>query len=133
MVTIASHGDDDCVSCYVNEILDCYHKLSQSPDLKPSQNINCLFERLVALCSQIPHEAITSQVCQTGYSPTIVPHINEKQVLSDPKVVDIAPHLRELCSDGEYQLEAHWARKVCCCKTHEEGGYPFTSSYLIKH
>lgn len=41
--------------------------------------------------------------------------------MSDPKVVDIAPHLRKLCSDGEYQLEAHWARKVCCCKTHEEG------------
>lgn len=58
-----------------------------------------------------------------GTPPTTVPYMNQKQILSDPKVVDIAPHLRKLCSDGEYQLEAHWARKVCCCKTHEEGGY----------
>lgn len=43
--------------------------------------------------------------------------------MSDPRVIDIAPHLRKLCSNGEYQLEVHWARKVCCCKTHEEGGY----------
>ena len=68
MVSIACHGDGDRVSCYVNEILDCYHKLSQSPDLKPSPSINYLFERLVGLCIQIPNEAITSQVCLAGYT-----------------------------------------------------------------
>ena len=54
-----------------------------------------------------------------------------KQILSDSKVVDIIPHLRKLCSDGEYQLEAHWAQKVCCCKTHEEGGC--LVSHLVFH
>ena len=68
MIPTACHGDGDCVSCYVNKILDCYHKLSQSPDLKPSPSINCLFERLVELCGQIPNEAIASQVCHTGHT-----------------------------------------------------------------
>lgn len=117
MVSVASYGDGDCVSCYVDEIMDCYYKLSQSPDLKPSPSINCLFERLIGLCGQIPNEAITAKI------------------LSDPKVVDIAPHLRKLCSDGEYQLEAHWARKVCCCKTHEEANemlltFPYHGNYV---
>ena len=62
------HGDGDCVSCYVNGILDCYYKLSQSPDLKPSPSVNCVFERLVGLCTQIPDEAITSQVCPSKYT-----------------------------------------------------------------
>lgn len=68
MVPTVCHGDGNCVSCYVNEILDCYYKLSQFPDLKPSPSINCLFERLVGLCTQIPNEAITSQVGHTGYT-----------------------------------------------------------------
>lgn len=67
MVSVASYGDGDCVSCYVDEIMDCYYKLSQSPDLKPSPSINCLFERLIGLCGQIPNEAITAKVCHTGY------------------------------------------------------------------
>ena len=52
----------DCVSCYVNEILACYYKLSSS-DLVPSPSINCVFERLVGLYSQVPSETITNQVC----------------------------------------------------------------------
>lgn len=69
-IPIVCHGDGDCVSCYVNEILDCYYKLSQSPNLEPSPNINSLFGRLVGLCSQIPNEAITSQACHTEYTAT---------------------------------------------------------------
>ena len=68
MVSIACHGDGNCASCYVDEILDCYYKLSQSPNLKPSPNINRLFERLVGLCGQIPKEAITHQVSHTAYT-----------------------------------------------------------------
>ena len=108
MVPIASQGDSDCVSCHVTEILDCYHKLSLSPDLKPSPSINCLFERLVELCSQIPpNETITSQVRHTEYKfdDSTLEELN--QILSNPEVLDIAPRLRKLCSDGEYQLEAH--------------------------
>ena len=43
--------------------------------------------------------------------------------MSDPKIVTIIPSMRKLCSDGEYQLEAHWAQKIGSCRTHEEGGY----------
>ena len=68
MVPSACHGDGDCASCYVNEILDCYYKLSQSPDLEPSPSVNRLFERLVGLCSQVPSEATSSQVCHSGYT-----------------------------------------------------------------
>lgn len=68
MVPIACHEDGDCVSCYVDEILDCYYKLSQFPDLKPKPSVNCLFERLVGLCGQIHSEAITSQVCHTPHT-----------------------------------------------------------------
>lgn len=44
-------------------------------------------------------------------------------------------HLRELCSDGEYQLEAYWARKVCVCKTHKEANdmlltFPYHRNYV---
>ena len=64
MVPTACHED------FIDVLLDCYYKLSQSPDLKPSASINCLFERLVGLCTQIPNEAVTSQVSHshTGYN-----------------------------------------------------------------
>ena len=111
-----------CHEDFIDVLLDCYYKLSQSPDLKPSASINCLFERLVGLCTQIPNEAVTSQVSHShiGYNDDSTLH-EWPQILSDARVVDIAPHLRQLCSDGEDQLEAYWARKVCRCQTHEEG------------
>ena len=43
------------------------------------------------------------------------------QVLVDPQIVHIAPHLRQLCSEGEYRLEAHWAEKICYCRTQDQG------------
>ena len=88
MVPIACHEDGDCVLCYVNEILDCYYKLSQSSDLKPSPSINYLFERLVALYSQIPSDTITSQVCHPlRHPPTTVPYINEHRFCQTPKLL----------------------------------------------
>ena len=44
-------------------------------------------------------------------------------------------HLRKLCSEGEYQLESHWARKVCVCKTNEEANdmllaFPYHRNYV---
>lgn len=33
----------------------------------------------------------------------------------------ISSHLRQLCSEGEYQLECFWAEKICRCETHEKG------------
>lgn len=74
MVPITCHSD--CV-CYINEILDCYYKLSQLPDLEPSLSVNCLFERLVHLCSQIPSEAVTTQVRHTEDRPQIVSYMNK--------------------------------------------------------
>lgn len=43
------------------------------------------------------------------------------QILKDERIVDIVPHLRELCADGEYRLEAYWVKKIIGFKTQEEG------------
>ena len=71
MVPIRCDEVGDCVSCYVKEILDCYSKLSQSLDLKPSPNINGVFERLVNVCRTVHSEAIASQVCHFNHAVNV--------------------------------------------------------------
>ena len=63
MVPMTRDKVGDCVACYIKDILDCYSILSESLDLKPSPNINSVFERLVNLCKNVHSEAIASQVC----------------------------------------------------------------------
>ena len=36
------------------------------------------------------------------------------QVLTHPKIMEIAPQLREICAEGEFCLEKHWAEKISC-------------------
>ena len=71
MVPITCDEVGDCVSCYIVEILDCYSKLSQSLDLKPSPVINGVFERLVNICKNVHSETIASQVCQTNHAVNV--------------------------------------------------------------
>lgn len=52
----------DWVACYVNDILDCYSKLSGLPDMIPSPEINDAFERLVNLCCQTPDGDVAAKV-----------------------------------------------------------------------
>jgi len=42
-------------------------------------------------------------------------------VLEDPRIAQITPHLRQLCSDAEYKLEAHWADNILRQATHKAG------------
>ncbi|KAL9030642.1 MAG: hypothetical protein Q9196_001252 [Gyalolechia fulgens] len=89
--TVPDFGDyrDNEAEWLVAEILALYSQLSQLPSLYPSPRVNSLFEKLVDLC------------CNTSI-----------QVLIHPGIVEITTSLRQLCSAGEYELEAHWTEKV---------------------
>lgn len=52
------------------------------------------------------------------------------QILNDPRIVQITPHLRQLCADGEYRLEAYWVEKLTRFEPQEDGMY-FLSSLLL--
>ncbi|KAL9100463.1 MAG: hypothetical protein Q9163_004166 [Psora crenata] len=101
----SSDSTNDCVERYVKDIFACYSELSALPCLDPSPEVHETFERLVSLCSQVPNAKIS------------------QKVLQDDRIVQIAPRLRELCSEGEFQLEAHWAEIVSGCKSLQKGTF----------
>lgn len=49
------------------------------------------------------------------------------QVLNDPRIVEITPHLRQLCADGEYRLEAYWVEKLMLFEMQKDGMYLLAS------
>ena len=87
-------------ACWAEDILSCYQQLAKLPSLGPSRLVDRLFEKLVQLCSQT---------------------LDADQVLRDPRIARISPHLRSLCSKGEYLLEAHWAKEILLHETQKEG------------
>ena len=116
-------GSVDCVTAHVNGILVCYSELCLFPNLEPSPKVNHVFEKLISLCSQVTGEADTSKVnfaLDLGIRFWVA---DNAQILTDPKIVAITSHLRQLCADGEYQLELHWAQKIGACKTSSEGSF----------
>jgi nicotianamine synthase len=76
----------------INEIKHIYQQLVKaSPSLHPSEHINALFTKLVQIC--------------------ILP-VDDKalqQVLNSPIIRQLQPHLRQLCSRGEYLMESAWS------------------------
>lgn len=40
--------------------------------------------------------------------------------MSDSRIYRVIPHLRQLCSEGESELEAYWALKIAACETEHE-------------
>ena len=78
----------------VAEILEIFGSLTAEADLHPRKEVNEKFSNLVNLCIK-PREARVVSA-----------------VLSDPSVQEIAPQLRELCSEGEGHLEYFWARRI---------------------
>jgi nicotianamine synthase len=76
------------------EILSLVDTLASSPDLKPSPDVNELFNRLVSLCIK-------------PYSSSVAHH-----VLDNKKIQSITPQLRQMCSEGEGELERHWAHLI---------------------
>ncbi|MCJ1469130.1 putative 26S proteasome regulatory subunit [Pseudocyphellaria aurata] len=96
---------DTVAERYIAAILNVHHALSQLPNLDPSPEVNSLFSELVALCIQTPDEQVAARI------------------LSDGRINRIIPHLRQLCSEGESQLEAYWAKKITACGTEHEGKF----------
>ncbi|TGO16064.1 hypothetical protein BTUL_0032g00260 [Botrytis tulipae] len=68
---------------YIQKILSLHTQLSQLTDLSPSPVTNVLFSELVGTCI------------------TVVPDLNSKLVLNDPRISSILPTLREICSTAE--------------------------------
>lgn len=69
---LLSQSNDECATCIVENITDCYFELSQLAKLEPSPVVNKLFERLVHLCSETPDESITTKVSATKNFATTV-------------------------------------------------------------
>ncbi|KAL8972871.1 MAG: hypothetical protein Q9183_000298 [Haloplaca sp. 2 TL-2023] len=92
----------DVTASLVATILTCYRELLRLPNLRPSSTVDGLFGNLVEVCCSTLDEEIV------------------KGVLTHPRIIAITNPLRQLCSDGEFQLEAHWANLVMEKKSGEE-------------
>lgn len=126
---------DAVASCLVSGILACYDSLSKFATLDPCPAVDSLFGKLVHLCRQTPTDATTARVCVSclfflvsSFLFLIMCCVNIYlltpllvQVLNDPRIVEITPHLRQLCADGEYRLEAYWVEKLTRFETQEDG------------
>lgn len=59
------------------------------------------------------------------------------QVLTHPQITPITTLLRRLCSDGEYELEAYWTKRILRENSHADGtkqslhGHPKTREYTL--
>jgi nicotianamine synthase len=87
-----------------------YEQLRSLTSLAPSQPVNALFGELVQLCS-------------TSHGD---------QALRCSDIQAIAPALRRLCCEGEYELEREWARRIIDSAepTDELKRFPYHSNYL---
>lgn len=121
--------NDDCVSRYVHGILACFAELSVLPNLKPSFRVNYAFEKLVSFCTERPDESVVVKVRASPRS--LLPSLatDEAEVLSHPSIIDIVPHLRQLCADGECELEVLWSGRISGCATPEDGMLNFVNRH----
>lgn len=120
-MTVPKHGSDR-VGRIVHGILSCYDRLSRFESLEPTSELNDVFEELVGLCSRILDADTVAEVSQVVRSHEEVCFVSPpSQILHHSRIVRITPHLRQLCSQGEFRLEACWARKIVDCPTSEKG------------
>jgi len=70
-----------------------YAGLAAAPTLAPGPDVDALFEELVHLVRHCPGE-------------------RAEEVLADPRVRALQPHLHRLCADGEYELERAWSARI---------------------
>ena len=99
----------------VDHIYGLHVALDALPSLVPSPNVNQLFSELVSTCLDSRHVEIADEV------------------LEDAKIQELVPHLRQLCSTGESELESFWARRIAesemeqgtplACKLHRLSRY----------
>jgi hypothetical protein len=97
---LSSPGSASSIDSYeepqelIAEILEIFGSLAAEADLQPRKAVNDKFGSLVNLCIKPRENCVVSAV------------------LSDPSVQEIAPQLRELCSEGEANLETFWAHRI---------------------
>ncbi|QDS77576.1 hypothetical protein FKW77_001510 [Venturia effusa] len=77
----------------VEEILCIADDLALRKDLKPCSRVNDLFGQLVSTCIK-------------PWNKTVV-----ERVLGDGEIQSVMGRLREMCAEGEGELEKHWAER----------------------
>ncbi|KAE8446048.1 hypothetical protein EG329_012556 [Mollisiaceae sp. DMI_Dod_QoI] len=87
-------ANQDGAEGLVAEILEIYGKLKSRECLKPCDEVDALFERLVDICIVNRRSEITAQV------------------LEDSRLRAIRSDLRLLCEKAECCLESHWAEII---------------------
>ncbi|MBT0771866.1 hypothetical protein KIH74_23190 [Kineosporia sp. J2-2] len=92
-----------------------YENLRQQPGLAPSTMVDRLFTELVGLCGEDGGDL----------SPRAA------RVLGDQRVASRLAGLHEICAEGEYLMETHWARRIAeADKPREElAGFPYLGNY----
>lgn len=123
-VVLQGSSNKRIAEVYISNIIYLYQRLLQFPNLEPTPEISNVFTRLVAVCIETPAEVITEMVLPTFYIfffSRIAANSYFSQVLTDPRIVEITPHLRKLCSEGECRLEADWAKEIGKFKTETQG------------
>lgn len=78
----------------IAQVLALHEALRARPHLRPEPATNELFERLVSL-------AVDPAAARDADA-----------VLRDPAVERLLPSLRQLCADGEFELERAWAERI---------------------
>jgi len=76
----------------VEEILLIANELASLPDLKPCSRVNDLFGQLVSLCIQPWNKKVA------------------EEILEDKRTKSVTKRLREICAEGEGELERYWAQ-----------------------
>lgn len=70
-----------------------YQSLALSPTLEPSATVDALFRELVGIVQGSPSPQQTA-------------------LLADPILSSVRERLQELCAEGEFRLESHWAHRI---------------------
>jgi nicotianamine synthase len=92
-----------------------YESLLSQPNLAPSSLIDRLFGELVGLCGEHGGDL----------SPRVA------RVLEDERIRSRLTGLHEICAEGEYLLEMHWAARIAAAARprDELAGFPYLENY----
>ncbi|WP_433798872.1 nicotianamine synthase family protein [Actinomycetospora sp. CA-084318] len=98
----------------ITQVRALHAALLACPDLTPGPRTNDIFSRLVAL-------AVDPAAAREADA-----------VLADPAVAPLLPGLRQLCADGEFELERHWARRIVAATdpAAELARFPYHQNYV---
>jgi hypothetical protein len=104
--------DEPELDASAHSLHDLYRRLAGRPDLRPGPEVDRLFGDLVRLVLDTPAE-------------------REPLLLGDPAVRAIQGGLHALCSEGEYQLELAWARRIAASPSprDELARFPYAGNY----